>query len=202
MAVQAYKEFKENYDNEVRTMASMIMERVGLMDVDSILIMENEDPDIIVEGIMDNLNSALNKIGLKIEREKGLIDYLLAAGKTMAQFFLAALRGDKKTLKQLANKEISKEALVDFVYKLDGATMHVLAGPLHFIEAVTGWNIAANFEREGMATKIRKTVSTFKDAIAFLYEKVKAAFKGKTQKKLLNRIKAIEKQLTPQFLDI
>ena len=34
--------------------------------------------------------------------------------------------------------------MLDFLLKLDMATLHVLTGPLHTIDAITGWHLWAN----------------------------------------------------------
>ncbi len=94
----------------------------------------------------DSLNEEnwLSKLGLHVKKGKGLIQYFAQFGAGMAKLFKAAIKKDKAEVKRIMANEISKEDLLDFVLKLDQASMHILTGPLHFIEAITGIHIAAN----------------------------------------------------------
>ena len=130
----------------------------------AITMLENSD-DLLVEGKLD---SVLKKAGLSIHKKKGLIQYLTQAGVVMTKFFVAVLKGDKQTLKKLANTEIKKEEVVNFLLQLDQATLHLITGPIHMKDAITGWHIGADLHTDissSVKELIKKAVSTIKDHI-------------------------------------
>jgi hypothetical protein len=113
------------------------------------------------------VHGALKKAGLHLKKQKGLLDYILKAGKTFYNLFKAAMMKDKKKVKEILNTEISKEDLMDFILKLDQSTLHLLTGPLHFIEAVTGWHLAADVDSavQGVGNVIKTAYQTIVDTL-------------------------------------
>ena len=146
----------------------------------------------IEEGIEQTINKYLQKAGVKVHTRKGLIQYLISAGKGLGKLFLAALKGDKEEVKKIA-KSVKKEDVIDFLLKLDTVTYHLLTGPIHMIDAVTGWHIWAAIE-----DKIKNStfLDKLKQALQKAKELVKTAFsKEKAKEKaILDYIKRIEKQ--------
>jgi len=88
----------------------------------------------------EGLNDWLNKIGLDAKKEKGLINYFWNFTKGAGKLVLAAIRKDKEEVKNIAST-INQKDCINFILKLDLATLHIITTPLHFIEAVTGWSI-------------------------------------------------------------
>jgi hypothetical protein len=118
----------------------------------------------------------LKKAGLHLHKGDGLIQIAMKSGKVMGQFLWYALKaasGDKEAkvkVKELANTEITKEQMLDFLLKLDMATLHVLTGPLHTIDAITGWHLWANVK-----DKADQGLKKAKEAIGNLIQVAKTA---------------------------
>jgi hypothetical protein len=124
------------------------------------------DGDVLTES---KFHDALKKAGLHLGKSKGLIQHLQAAGKGLFKMFIAGIKGDKAELKAVAST-VKKEDVIDFLLKLDQATLHLITGPLHFIEAVTGWHLwaavqAAKSTSKDVAAKIKSAIAAIKDGI-------------------------------------
>ncbi len=151
-----------------------------------------EEFDHLNEGIGDfakKVKDFLPKLGLHASKAgPGLIGMLKKAGSTMAKFFWYAMKasmGDKEAkqrVKEMANKEIKKEDLINFLLKLDQMTMHLITGPIHMIEALTGWHIGAHIKSDTQAM-MAKT----KDAIEHLIDLSKG-MAGDVKKKILQYV--------------
>jgi len=115
----------------------------------------------------------------------GLIQVALKSGKLMAEFIWHTLRAaagnedSKVRMKELANTQITKEQVLDFLLKLDMATLHLVSGPLHLIDAVTGWHIWAHIKTksEDMLTKAKNAITNLTDAAKEAGDEVKNKLK-------------------------
>lgn len=170
----------------------------NLMEVASFM-----ESDILNEGIEDwgkNIRALAGKLGLHIGRSDGLISYITKAGKNIGQLIWYALKattGDeqaKAKVKEIANKEIKKEDVLDFLLKLDMATLHTLTGPIHIIDAITGWHLWANV---GHTSK--DIIDRAKIAIENL-EKITKQAKGKLKKKVSSILHKLKKLLILELL--
>jgi len=137
-----------------------------------------ENTEILEEGLGD----FLNKFGLKIHKGDGIIDYIAKFSKGAGKLLIAAIKGNKEEVKKIATS-LDKAQVVDFLLKLDMATMHLVTGPIHMIDAVTGWDLAANLKHaaekgKGILDKIKKIYNelktTAKNAFSKNPEKIKA----------------------------
>lgn len=124
----------------------------------------NEEENILNEGIVDNINKFLKKLGLHIDAtDTGILNVIMKGGKYIAQmiwYSLKALRGDKdakEKVKEIANTKITKEDFANFILKLDVLTLHILTEPIHMIDAITGWHIGVNDKKIGDVTHRVKT---------------------------------------------
>lgn len=128
--------------------------------------------------------SLMKASGLHVKKGDGLVQLAMRSGKLMAQFIwyaIKAAKGDKEAqqkVKEIANTEITKEQVIDFILKLDMATAHVLTTPIHTIEAITGWHIWANV----------------KDKVSGGYEKAKEALKN-----LIDVAKGVEQKIASKL---
>lgn len=138
----------------------------------------NESKEVLIEAFSDNLS----KFGLKAHKSMGLIDYIGKFSKGAGKLIIAAAKGDKAKVKEIATS-MDKTDILDFLYKLDLATFHIVTGPLHFIDAVTGWDISvAVKEKVGQAeniyNKLKKIFIDLKDTAKKIFtkqpEKIKA----------------------------
>lgn len=147
----------------------------------------NESSDF--EALDEAFDSHLKKIGLKLHKSKGILDYIKSFAKGAGKVIYYIIKGDHDKAKDVL-KTMTKEDFLDFLYKLDLGTLHLITGPLHFIDAWSGWDLAVN-----MASHMKKAEdmgSILKQAI----EKVKTAvvnmFTGKQQKNLLSHVDKIQ----------
>lgn len=113
------------------------------------------DYNVINEGISDKIKTTLKKLGIHADPSgAGVIQTIMKGGKLIGQLFwyaMKAMKGDREArerVREIANTEITKEQLMDFILRLDGLTLHILTGPLHMIDALTGWHISLQTKRK------------------------------------------------------
>ncbi len=176
-----------SYD-EARDMEVML--EIALLVDDSMTLNEAFD----VGSFKNKMNSLMKSSGLTTHKSgEGLITTALKSGKIMAEFIwhtLKAAGGNEKSkerVKEIANTKISKEDFMDFLMKLDMATLHLIMGPIHMIEALTGWHIKASIK-----TKVDTATTKAKDAIKNLIDLAKTA-NDTTRKKMKSLISGVAK---------
>jgi len=155
------------------------------------VLAEETQNEFLEEAVIDKAHHVLTKVGLHASQGKGLIQYALSAGKGVAKLIGAAIRGDKETAIEVA-KTVKKEEVLDFLLKLDTASLHLVSGPLHALDAWTGTHFAANLSAAAMTatTAFKKAIETAKIHVH------KAIVNAKTKTKILNNISRIEKLTT------
>jgi len=95
------------------------------------------------------LKSALDKMGLHTSKgNAGLLQIIAKASSNVSKLlwhaFMATITGKqehKDKVIEISNKEVKKEDIVNFLIKLDMLTLHFITGPIHMIDALTGWHI-------------------------------------------------------------
>lgn len=129
------------------------------------------DDEILDEGIGEwgsKIKGVLSKAGIDVHKGKGLLQILAGAGATLGKFLWYAIRAsnlnDKESrekLKEIANTEIKKEQVIDFLLKLDALTLHAITGPIHMIDALTGWHIWAKVSKTSadIITRAKEAIS-------------------------------------------
>lgn len=132
-----------------------------------------------------NFKGLLGKLGLKAHKGTGLIQILGKAGKNMAEmmwYAFKAAKGDeaaKVKLAEILKTKIKKEDVINFLYQLDMATAHLVTGPIHMIDAITGWHIAPNLHSAASTTEIiRRAIKELEDASKKLVGAVKNKIVG------------------------
>lgn len=173
MAVDAFSKFlNENKNgltiNEKVLAMVLFMESLDKLEFVTEARLE-EDLVVIAEGINDHLS----KVGFKIHKSKGILDYIKGFTTGVGKLMFYALKGDAEKAKELV-KSISKEDVLDFLYKLDLGTMHLVTGPIHMIDAWTGWDLAVNLKThiekgEGISDIIKKELAKVKEYITKLF---------------------------------
>ena len=151
-------------------------------------IMENEnllteDTRMLEEG----LEGFLHKFGVHVKKGDGLIQYLTKATVGTGQILLAAMKGDKKRVKEIASK-LDRGTVLDFLLKLDQATLHVVTGPIHMIDAITGWHIGAEVKK-----KVGNAMHAIEKAIKELKSHVSKVFNKMPEK--IEKVNELEHQL-------
>jgi len=195
--MKSYKVLQQELNKPSESLIEDIMSIIAIREADQTQLYEAFDADcdyILNEGIMDVLkmdvrtvaknvdgllNKGLKKVGLHKHKGKGIISYIMSAGKGVGKMVLAGIRGDTETVKELA-QSVKKEDVLDFVLKLDMATQHLITGPIHMIDAWTGWHIGANLEnvirgKDGVVAKIKGAFQTIKQNISHVVDKARIA---------------------------
>ena len=97
----------------------------------------------------NKLKSALGKIGLHASKENtGLLSLIAKASSNVSKLIWHALMATttgkqkhKDKVIEIANMEVKKEDVVDFLLNVDVLTLHIFTTPIHMIDALTGWHI-------------------------------------------------------------
>jgi len=134
------------------------------------LAMFMEEGDYIDEAsIVIQSKSALNKMGIDIEKEsEGIIAKLKKP--ELREFFkhlFSAFAGNeisKQKIKEMAKNAVSKGDIINVLLKLDGLTLHLISGPIHVLEYLTGWKVAGVKKKvENVTVRIQKSINTLKN---------------------------------------
>lgn len=149
--------FKDYLNNNILTSDSLKLLEVVMLD-------EN-----ILNEEKFNTKQALKQIGLSAHKGgPGLIEIIYKAGKQIGKILYYAILAFKqntpeskeKLKKTINNSKISKGQMLDFILKLDALTLHIITGPLHMIDSITGWHIMANIKET-----TKNTIDRIKNAI-------------------------------------
>ncbi len=143
---------------------------------------------VILEGVKD----WLSKVGLKVHKGDGVIDYVRQFSTGAGKLILAAIRGDKEEVKRIA-MSLDRAKVVDFILKLDLISLHLITGPIHFIDGLTGLDLTANLKHaaEGAKSMLQQTW----DALVQVKNNISRVVKGDNRKVIFNHINNIEKNL-------
>jgi len=126
-----------------------------------------------IKTVFNNVETGLDKIGMKLHHGKGLLDYAKSIAGFSGKMIIAALKKDKEEILKIS-QSFEKSEFIDFLLKLDMVTMHIFTGPIHMIDAVTGWDLMANIKShahkaESLIDTISKTIEELKkDLVVFL----------------------------------
>lgn len=137
--------------------------------IEMLVIMESGDN--LTEGLLDNV---ANKLGFKIHKSKGIIKHLANASKGLSKMIVAAIKGDREKVKEIA-KTVKKKDVMDFLLKLDMATLHMITGPIHLINAITGWDLEVDMNHKSSTDTIKGLISQIKDKITKVLEPKKVS---------------------------
>jgi len=123
-----------------------------------------------ITSLFGKMETGIDKVGMKLHKGKGLIDYAKQFAGAGGKLLIAAIKKDKEQVQEII-KGFEKAEFIDFLLKLDMATMHIVTGPIHFVDAVTGWDLAANLKAH--TKKAQDTLETIIKTINDLKVKVK-----------------------------
>jgi hypothetical protein len=118
----------------------------AMMDMLPMMESTTAEMELIQESLDKVFSSFFNKTGIKVIQGKGLIQYLIDGGEFVYKAIKLAIKKDSEGIKKLFADTEFKKNFLDFAMKLDGVTLHLITGPLHFIEAVTGIHIGVAFD--------------------------------------------------------
>jgi len=200
--MKQFKELKEELNRPSEQLIEDVIALIAIRECDSEALYEafEQDVDLLNEGLGDNIkgiannvnsliSKGLGKIGAHAHKGTGLIGYLMKAGKSVGKLMLATLKGDWETAKEIANTEVDKGELLDFLLKLDTATMHLVTGPIHSLDAITGWHIGAKLEsamkgKDAIIAKIKGAISTIRSSIGGIVDKARVSLFNRGMDKL------------------
>ncbi len=175
----SFKQYQAQHNQQIQ-----IQEEISVL----LYLQENIDNLNEVE-LQEGVNDWLDKVGLKLHKGKGIINYVKQFGTSIGKMILAALKGDKAKVKEYA-KEFDRAEVVDFLLKLDMATLHIITGPIHFIDAVTGWDLMSNLKHIAKGTK--EILQQIWQAIQNIKNKVVQVIKTPEVGVVMNNLKNIE----------
>jgi len=136
------KTFKEFYNPTPIQLMNETEDRIAILT----MLMSQEDTltesyeHLDEAAIKAKANYWLSKVGLKINKSDGIIDYISMFTVGTGKLFLALLKGDTDKAKEIL-KGLTQEKVTDFLLKLDVVTLHLVSEPIHIIDALTGWEI-------------------------------------------------------------
>ncbi len=195
---------KEDLRMKFDRMHSLLCESEQRLNTDQIALLEYHffiqnldtfNENVLNEGVKDKVMGFLKKaklsakdlthhLGIHIGKSggRGLIQSLLASGMNISKVMIAAfqaVRGgdeEKAALKDAITKlKVKKEDLLDFLLRLDQATLHLVTGPLHMIDAIMGWHIWADVKAQAsnISTRVKDAFTAMIQTIKDLPKKVK-----------------------------
>lgn len=183
----SFKEFKSI--NEAEILSEDMQDKMALLmylSENDEMINESYDMDALTEAQETELTEAINdwlaKVGMKLHKGDGIIDYLKGFTKGAGALIIAAIKGNKDEVKKIAGT-LEKAKVVDFLLKLDMATMHIVTGPIHAIDAITGWDLMANIQHAAKGAE--NMLKAFYDGIQKVKDSIKKVLGGDRQKKML-----------------
>lgn len=163
-------------------------------NISALIYLSENINDLNESSLNEGLNDWLNKIGLNISKEKGLINYFLNFTKGAGKLILAAIKSDKEEVKKIA-KTFTQKDLIDFLMKLDLVTLHILAGPLHTIEAITGWSIEPMIKDK--LKQADDKLKIFFDAIKVVKDTVLKLAKPEKTKSYIKLVNKLQNAIPP-----
>ncbi len=184
--MQTYNEFLNEETKLQNNLETALIGQLVLEKLDINIL--NESEEAINEGVKD----VLHKMGIHTSKEPGIIEYAAKFTKGVGQIVYYAMKKDEKKVKEIYAK-FKKEDVLDFFYKLDMATLHIITGPLHFIHATLGIHLAPAIITA--AKKGAKLVDQIKAAIKQVKDKVKDVFAPKLQPVAVQKLNDIEGML-------
>lgn len=189
-----FKEYNESMAQKQMTEA--MQDKIALLTYiveNDEMLNESYDMENLTEAqevlIVEGVNDWLGKIGMKLHKGDGIISYVKQFVGGAGKLILAAIKGDKEEVKKIASG-LEKEKVVDFLLKLDMATMHVVTGPIHFVDAVTGWDLMVNLKHAAKGAK--DMLKSFYTAIKDVKASISHVLGGDRQKKMLRVAQNLE----------
>lgn len=180
----------EEFLNEEENLQKAIDEMVTIMMAEQSTIDEMFDEDgLMIEAKIKDVAKSFIHVG----KGKGLIQYFKSAGKGIGKMFMAAIRGDVEGVKKVA-KSVKATDVIDFLLKLDQATLHLITGPIHSLEAITGWHIWANVQKAQKG--VVKVAEKIKQAIQIIKSNISDLIGGKKKDQYIKYLDTIDKSVS------
>lgn len=191
-----YKEYLGEYYLRENIMNEELKNAYGLVSLLVISeVYNSKNPYALDELVTEGINDILGKLGLSLHKHNpGVIEYIKLFTKGVGKIIYAAIKGDKDGVKNIA-KTLKKEDVIDFILKLDMLTLHVITGPIHMIDALTGWDLSVHIKKT--ANSAGNMLGDLKKTISELKYLIKKTFMKEVQQIAFNKVKEIE-QIIPK----
>ena len=152
---------------------------------------ELSETNINEADLLNTIDKYINKLGFKIHKTEGLMQQIKKFSSVAGKMLFYAIKNDKEEVKKLS-QQITKGDFIKFIINLDMVTLHLLSGPIHFIAAITGWELdACTKEMPNVKSIVNKTL----DAINTLKQNITSLITGKKKEKVLSYVHNIEKNI-------
>ncbi len=174
--------FKE-YLNESNEMDLHLQALMFLLENENML---NESTEALDEAF----DKHLNKLGLKLHKSKGIIDYIKGFSRGVGKIIFYLIKGDTEKAKELL-KTVKKEDILDFLYKLDLGTLHLVTGPIHMIDAWFGYDLSVRMKEH--MDKGEGLTDILKQSLEKLSSSIKQLFHGTKEKSLMKHVEKIKR---------
>lgn len=137
-----------------------IKEEIKESDIESLVELYQfiEHGDNLNEAF--NFSSILNKLGFEVKKGKGLLHTMKNVSKgtkDLIWYTFKLYQGNEEYKQKIIDlyKSIDKEEVIDTLLRLDMLTLHAITGPIHMLDAITGWHLAPNLKRKTTELKDR-----------------------------------------------
>jgi len=120
------------------------------------------------ESIKAGLGKVANKLGISVHGRKNLLQLVTSVGKNTGLALVYAARshmgqtGAKEKLENILKTSNIKSELADLILRLDTLTLHLFTGPIHIIDAITGWHLGADLQNKAKTpnTHVKTAIDT------------------------------------------
>lgn len=135
-----------------------------------------------IDDIKDKAEKIFMSIGFHTSQGKGLVQYLWTINKNLLSLLywgtVYSTGSEKEKVESQAKireivNSVSREDVVNFLYKLDSLSLGLISTPLKMIDAITGWHIAGE-----VSSRITPAIEKAKKAIEWL-EQAEQNLEGK-----------------------
>jgi len=177
------------YITERKEAIASLLEFIVFMEEGESLILSEARGESVKAGI----SKVASKLGIAAHGRKNLLKLIASVGKNTGLALVYSIRAHggnseaKDKLATILKTANIKSELTDLILRLDALTLHLLTGPIHIIDALTGWHIGADLQQK---TKTPNThIKTALDTII----KASNAIKDKPRRTLNRSIEKIKK---------
>ena len=171
---------------------NQIMESVLLLQY----ISENNErlnEESVLTGFSTKINQILPKLGLKLHKGDGIVSYIAKFATVGGKMLIAAIKGNKEEVKRLSTT-IERGEFIDFLFKLDMVSLHLVTNPIHMIDAITGWDLMANLK--SVAQKASNTIKDIINGINQLKTKIVQVLDTNVAKPIISFFDELETTVT------
>lgn len=166
-----------------------------------VMILEEGSELVLSEARADDLKTLVanvtQKLGFASSGRKNLLSLLTSISKNAALAVIYAIQtqanreGAKEKLQNILKTSNVKAELVDLVIRADVLTLHLISGPIHIIDAITGYEIA-----EKIRNKAQIGAGRIKTAVDLIQKSARALIDNKKSRRVKKSLDIIKKAFT------